>query len=137
VTLGAWVDGDIERTRLERESAIDLANRYGNVERIMMGNEALFRDDVSIETLIAEMNETRARVGVPVGTAEPWHVWLANPELAENSDFLGVHILPYWEGIDADGALAFVDARLSDLRAAFPGKPIVLAEIGWPSDGAR
>jgi exo-beta-1,3-glucanase (GH17 family)/cellulose synthase/poly-beta-1,6-N-acetylglucosamine synthase-like glycosyltransferase len=137
VTLGAWVDGDLERTRLERESVIDLANRFDNVERIMMGNEALFRDDVSIETLIAEMNEARARVGVPVGTAEPWHVWLANPELAENSDFLGVHILPYWEGIDADGALAFVDARLSDLRAAFPGKPIVLAEIGWPSDGAR
>ncbi len=137
VTLGAWIDGDEERTRLERESAINLAIRYDNVERIIMGNEALFRDDVSIDTLITAMNETRARVAVPVGTAEPWHVWLANPELAENSDFLGVHILPYWEGIDADEALAFVDARLNDLRAAFPGKPIVLAEMGWPSDGAR
>ena len=122
---------------MERESAIDLANRYDNVERIIVGNEALFREDVSIDTLIAAMNETRARVAVPVGTAEPWHVWLAHPELSENSDFLGVHVLPYWEGIEANGALDFIDARLADLRAAFPGKPIVLAEMGWPSDGAR
>ena len=58
VTLGAWIDGDEERTKLERESAIDLANRYDNVERIIMGNEALFREDVSIDTLIAAMNES-------------------------------------------------------------------------------
>ncbi len=137
VTLGAWIDADEARTRLERERSIELANRYDNVERIIVGNEALYREDVSIDVLIAAMNETRAQVSIPVGTAEPWHVWLAHPELAEHSDFLGVHILPYWEGIDADNALRFIDARLSDLRTAFPGKPIVLAEIGWPSDGAR
>ena len=137
VTLGVWIDSDEGRTKIERENVIGLANRYENVERIILGNEAIYREDASIEFLIAAMNETRAAVSVPVGTAEPWHVWLAHPELAEHSDFLGVHILPYWEGIKAENALAFVDARLSDLRAAFPGKLIVLAEMGWPSDGAR
>ena len=137
VTLGAWVDADQIRTKLERENAVALANTHDNVERIILGNEAIYRGDASVESLIAAMIETRAHVEIPVGCAEPWHVWLAHPELAENADFLGVHIIPYWEGIAADDALDFVDARLRDLRVAFPDKPIVLAEMGWPSDGPR
>jgi exo-beta-1,3-glucanase (GH17 family)/glycosyltransferase involved in cell wall biosynthesis len=137
VTLGVWMDAYETRNARERENAIALANAHGNVTRILVGNEAIYREDASVDAVIAAMDEIRGSVSIPVGTAEPWHVWLAHPELAEHADFLGVHILPYWEGIAAEDALSFVAARLEDLRTAFPGKPIVLAEMGWPSDGAR
>jgi exo-beta-1,3-glucanase (GH17 family) len=50
-------------------------------------------------------------------------------------DFIATHILPYWEGIPADKALDYVFARYQQLRTAFPDQPIVITEVGWPSDG--
>jgi cellulose synthase/poly-beta-1,6-N-acetylglucosamine synthase-like glycosyltransferase len=70
-----------------------------------------------------------------VSTAEPWHVWLAHPDLAQHVDFLAVHLLPYWEGASVDVAVDYSLALFKRLQKAFPGKPIVVAEIGWPSRG--
>ena len=44
-------------------------------------------------------------------------------------------MLPYWEGIDADIAVDYIVNRIADLKAVFPDKPIVIAEVGWPSNG--
>ena len=44
-------------------------------------------------------------------------------------------MLPYWEGIPAAGAVDQAVRVYSDLRSAFPGKRIVIAEFGWPSAG--
>ena len=38
----------------------------------------------------------------PVSTAEPWHVWLAHPELAQAVDYITIHLLPYWEGLPVE-----------------------------------
>jgi len=137
VTVGAWLDGDTPRSKEEIAGVIALANRANNIDRIIVGNESIHRADMTVPDLIAAMERVRAQVSVPVGTAEPWYVWLEHPELSGASDFIGVHILPYWEGVPAKEAVAYVDRRLKELRFRFPGKPIVLAEVGWPSDGPR
>ena len=72
---------------------------------------------------------------MPVSTAEPWHVWLQNPELAEHVDYIAVHLLPYWEGIPVEQAVGYVEKRYDELKAKFPDKPIVIGEVGWPSNG--
>jgi cellulose synthase/poly-beta-1,6-N-acetylglucosamine synthase-like glycosyltransferase len=72
---------------------------------------------------------------VPVSTAEPWHVWLAHPELAQAVDYITIHLLPYWEGLPIDDALRFIMQKLDAVQAAYPGKPIVIGEVGWPSNG--
>jgi cellulose synthase/poly-beta-1,6-N-acetylglucosamine synthase-like glycosyltransferase len=59
----------------------------------------------------------------------------AIPELAEHVDYLAVHMLPYWEGIPADASIGYIDSKVAELEQAFPGKKIVLAEVGWPSNG--
>ncbi len=137
VTLGAWVDADRARSEAEIASVIEIANRAHNIDRIIVGNETIHRADFPISQLIADIERVRENVSVPVGTAEPWYVWLEHPELSSSVDFMGVHILPYWEGVPAEDAIAYIDRRLKELRFRFPGKPIVLAEVGWPSDGAR
>lgn len=135
VTAGAWLDDDRERNRRELDGLIALANRHRNVERLLVGNEALLRGDMSAEALIRAVRLVRARTAQPVSTAEPWHVWLANPRLVEAVDYIGVQLLPYWEGVPARDATAYLLRRLDQLAAAYPDKPIVLTEIGWPGAG--
>lgn len=47
VTLGVWISPDLERNEREIETAIQLANTSRSVVRVMVGNEALFREEVT------------------------------------------------------------------------------------------
>ena len=134
VTVGAWIDAQSKSNEDEIIRAVKLA-QYTNVENIIIGNEVLLRDEIPIERLITYLNFTRDRVSQPVSTAEIWSNWMKYPQLAENVDFIAVHILPYWEGIDIADAVGFVADRVAQLQQRFPDKPIVIAEVGWPSEG--
>lgn len=136
VALGAWVDGDRESSRSEVDQLIKVADRNRrNVVRVVVGNEALLRNDLPVSELIAYLDKVRAKLHIPVSTAEPWHIWLKYPKLVEHVDYIAVHMLPYWENIPLDMAVDYVVKRIDELKAAYPGKPIVISEVGWPSNG--
>jgi exo-beta-1,3-glucanase (GH17 family)/cellulose synthase/poly-beta-1,6-N-acetylglucosamine synthase-like glycosyltransferase len=136
VALGAWIDARLDNNESEVQRLIDVAAANPrNVVRAIVGNEVLLRGDVDEERLAGYLDRVRAELGVPVSTAEPWHVWFKHPQLADHVDYLAVHMLPYWEGVDLDVAVEYVVQHLRELRQAFPGKPIVIAEVGWPSNG--
>ena len=135
VTLGAWVGKDEARNRAEIDGAIHLAQRNRNVKAIVVGNETILRQERTVEELIAHLRETKKRVKVPVTTGETWDIWIKHPELVKEVDFIAAHILPYWEEKPADIALRYAFDRYEDLRQAYPGKRIVIAEFGWPSRG--
>ena len=109
----------------------------GSVTRILVGNESLLRGDLSVPELVGYLREVRQRTGKPVSTAEPWSVWLSNPGLAQHVDFIAIHVLPYWEETTTDAALAYAIDKIEGVRKRFPGKPVVVAEVGWPSDGRQ
>ena len=135
VTLGAWVGKDEARNRLETDAVVKLAAQYRNVRSIVIGNETILRRERTVDELIGHLRDVRKRVHVPVSTGETWDIWLAHPELVKEVDFLAVHILPYWEAKSAAIALRYAFDRYEDLRRAYPGKRIVIAEFGWPSRG--
>lgn len=135
VALGAWLDTDRDRNEREVERAIQLANRHPNVVRLVVGNEAILRGDLEIVDLAAHLEHVRSATRQPVSTAEPWHVWIDHPELAEHVDYIAVHMLPYWEGVEVEAAVGYVVEKMQRLERQFPGKPIVIGEVGWPSDG--
>jgi Exo-beta-1,3-glucanase len=135
VTLGAWIDSDRERNAREVSEAIRLANKHRNVTRVIVGNEVVLRADLPAEELYSHLDRVRLATRQPVSTAEPWHVWIEHPELVNHVDFIAVHMLPYWEGVDAEAAVGYVVDKLHVLEQRFPGKPIVIGEVGWPSDG--
>ena len=99
VTLGAWLDRKTDADEAEVQRLIDTANANPDVNRVLVGNEVLLRDDLTTGQLIAYINQVKAGVHVPVSTAEPWHVWLKHPELAAAVDYITIHLLPYWEGV--------------------------------------
>jgi exo-beta-1,3-glucanase (GH17 family)/cellulose synthase/poly-beta-1,6-N-acetylglucosamine synthase-like glycosyltransferase len=135
VAVGAWIGDHRDHNEKELEAAVELARTHMNVVRVIIGNEVVLRGDLPIKELEAYLDRARDAIGQPVSTAEPWHVWLAHPELAEHVDFIGVHLLPYWEGVPVDTAIDYSFAQFRRLQRTFPGKPIVIAEIGWPSHG--
>src|SRR3954453_8043797 len=81
------------------------------------------------------IKKVKGSVRVPVTTGEIWNIWLDNPDLASNVDFIAAHVLPYWENFRSDQAVDQAVDRYNLLRNLFPGKRIVIAEFGWPSQG--
>lgn len=136
VALGAWISPDLVANATEVERLLDVSKGNSrNVIRLIVGNEVLLREDLGVKQLTAYLDKVRAATNIPVSTAEPWHVWLKNPELANHVDYLAVHLLPFWEGIALDDAVNFSINTYRQLQQAFPGKPIVVTEVGWPSNG--
>jgi len=137
VTAGVWLDGRAMEDRREIE-AVKQAVRYNrNIERVVVGNETLLHGSLGVDQLVAHLRELRRELRVPVSTAEPWHIWLRYPELARNVDYIAVHLLPYWEGVPSEAAVDYAFQRYEQIKARFPGKHVVIGEIGWPSRGDR
>ncbi|MCG7917370.1 MAG: glycosyltransferase [Candidatus Thiodiazotropha taylori] len=136
VALGAWIDGDQATNSEEIETLISLSRQHHkNIVRVMVGNEALYRGDITLQQAIDNLSLVKQRVWAPVSLAEPWHIWLEYPQLAEHVDYIAAHILPYWEGQSVDAAVDFTVRTFEKLQQTFPDKPIVIAEVGWPSNG--
>ena len=141
VTLGAWLSGKPGADAEELRHLVALARAAPEVDggpvvdRVLVGNEAVLRGDLTPARLAAHLREVKRRVRVPVSTAEPWHVWLDHPELAQAADYITVHLLPYWEKLPVEDALRFVLEKYDAVAAAYPGKPVVIGEVGWPSAG--
>ena len=143
---GAWLN-DNDKENLEQINLlIDHANKYKDtVERVIVGNEVLLRKELTPQQLRGYIRQVKQRVSQPVTYADVWEFWLRNPSLADDVDFITIHILPYWEdepiGMDRrepDGKLS-IEKHIVDIynkvQARFPGKTIVIGETGWPSDG--
>jgi exo-beta-1,3-glucanase (GH17 family)/glycosyltransferase involved in cell wall biosynthesis len=135
VTLGIWIDKNEARNEREIQAAIALARRYSNVNAIVVGNETTLRAEKSVDDLVRLMQRVKRQSPVPVTTGEIWTVWIEHPELASAVDFIAAHILPYWDGFSATQAVDKTIEFYDKLRAAHPGKRIVIAEFGWPSAG--
>lgn len=137
VMAGAWLDARTDNNERELAALVASAARHANITRAVVGNEAILRSDLTPAQLIAFLDRARRQLDIPVSTAEPWHVWLKHPELARHVDFITIHLLPYWEGVHRRAALRNVLQRYDEVVARFPGKPVVIGEVGWPSHGDR
>src|SRR5882724_1017407 len=72
VTVGAWIDRNVDRNEREVLSAIDLARRNSNVNGIVVGNETVYRGEQKVDDLIKLIQRVKGAVNVPVTTGEIW-----------------------------------------------------------------
>jgi len=138
VMQGLWLSNNRDKNRYQIETAIGLANKYpGNIRSIVVGNEVLLRGDMTATDLANTIRAVKTRVSVPVTYADVWEFWLRNSDVVNAVDFITIHILPYWEDfpISADAAAAHVESIRKQVVNAFPGKEVLLGEVGWPSAG--
>jgi exo-beta-1,3-glucanase (GH17 family) len=138
VLQGVWLNRNRAENRREIEAALRLVRRYpGTIKALIVGNEALLRGELSPAAIKSYLSETKRRSGRPVTYADVWEFWLRAPELASATDFVTIHILPYWEDdpVRETEAIAHVRSVREKVAAAFPGKEILVGEVGWPSRG--
>jgi cellulose synthase/poly-beta-1,6-N-acetylglucosamine synthase-like glycosyltransferase/exo-beta-1,3-glucanase (GH17 family) len=135
VTLGIWIDKDAARNEREIETALDLARHNSNVTRLVVGNETIFRHEHTAAEIAEFVRRVKRDSPVPVATADNWQTFVDHPELVEAVDQVFAHIIPYWEGFRRKTAVKQSLAIYDRLRAAYPGKKIVIGEFGWPSAG--
>jgi cellulose synthase/poly-beta-1,6-N-acetylglucosamine synthase-like glycosyltransferase/exo-beta-1,3-glucanase (GH17 family) len=144
VMAGANIDTRLDNNEREIDALIPLARAYPKtIDRVIVGNEVLFRGDLSVERMIGYLDRVRAALPQPVSIAEPDYIWLKHPELADHVDFITIHLFPFWNGdpVSSDPrksvALAAAQGAYQAIRQRFPNKHIVVGEIGWPSNGDR
>jgi exo-beta-1,3-glucanase (GH17 family) len=91
VWAGAWL-GLNEKENLEQINLlIDQANFNANtVERVIVGNEVLLRQDMTVAQLRSYIRQVKQRVRQPVTYADVWEFWLRNPSLADEVDFITI-----------------------------------------------
>ena len=66
--VGAWLGDDDKKNKQEIKALIELANE-GNVDIAAVGNEVLYRNDLSLDELIDYMKEVRSAIPahIPIG----------------------------------------------------------------------
>jgi exo-beta-1,3-glucanase (GH17 family) len=142
---GAWLDTNREGNAREIAAVIEQARKYPEtIERVIVGSEVLLRGELSAEELIENIRKVKAAVAQPVTYADAWAFWLRNRDVFAAVDEVVVHFFPYWEEVplapdqrDVKGAIieTFLLTTLRQARWRAAGKPVLVGETGWPTDG--
>jgi len=134
--VGAWLSDDDENNEEEINALIALANE-GCVDIAAVGNEVLYRNDLSLEALLDFMKRVRAAIPehIPVGYVDAYYEFSVHPELVEHSDVILSNCYPFWEGCPEAYALNHMQQMYGQAMDAAKGKKVIITETGWPSKG--
>lgn len=135
--VGAWLSDDKDDNEQEIEGLIQLA-KDGYVDVAAVGNEVLYRNDLTLEELVGYINrvkEALAGTNIPVGYVDAYYEFSRHPILVESTDVILANLYPYWEGCPLEYALEHMQAMYGQVVDAAQGKPIIITETGWPSQG--
>lgn len=135
--VGAWLSDDKADNEAEIESLIQLA-KQGYVDVAAVGNEVLYRNDLSLEELISyiqHVKEALSGLNIPVGYVDAYYEFSRHPIIVEHTDVILANLYPFWEGCPIEYALGHMQAMYGQVADAAQGKPILITETGWPSQG--
>ena len=135
--IGIWLSAD----RTENERQINcLIERYreGDVDLAIVGSEVLLRGDLNESELINYINQVKAAVpGIPVAYADVYRIFLSHPQLIDGVDVLMINYYPFWDGVDINEAIYSLNLHHKEVVSVAKGKPVIISETGWPSEGER
>ncbi|MGB3006596.1 MAG: glycosyl hydrolase family 17 protein [Chitinophagaceae bacterium] len=133
--VGAWLGNDPEINRRELEGLIKLANE-GLVDIAAVGNEVMYRKDLSEEELLDFIKEVKNRIPhVPVGYVDAYYEFSHRPKITEICDVILCNCYPFWEGCPFEHSLAHMQQMYQQAKQAANGKQVIITETGWPSEG--
>ncbi|RME99802.1 MAG: glycosyl hydrolase [Bacteroidetes bacterium] len=133
--VGAWLGTDEDLNRQEIEALIHLV-RAGYVDIAAVGNEVLYRNDLPKARLLEYIQEVKAAVsGIPVGYVDAYYEFRDHPDITASCDVILANCYPFWEGCSLEYSLVYMQQMYQQAVQAAKGKPVIISETGWPSQG--
>ena len=134
--VGAWIGPDRERNEREIAALLALAAQ-GVVDIAAVGNEVLLRNDLPQEELLGYIRRVKAALPahVAVGCVDAYTQFLDRPALVAACDVLLPNCYPFWEGAAIGQASPWLRHMHALVQAVAAGKPVIIAETGWPGQG--
>ena len=133
--VGAWLGKDRELNEQEIEGLIQMA-KDGLVDIAAVGNEVLYRNDLPKEELLGHIHRVKAAIpNVPVGYVDAYYEFSVHPDISAACDVILANCYPYWEGCSLEYSLVYMQQMYHQAVAAGQGKPVIITETGWPSQG--
>ncbi|QDS69647.1 hypothetical protein FKW77_009188 [Venturia effusa] len=146
VWLGVWL-GDNSTTNTRQVAQmwkILEKNKDKYLKGVAVGNEVLFRKDLTSTQLATYLSQTKTNLtamglNLPVATSDLGDNWTA--DLATNVDVVMSNIHPFFGGVVIDQAAGwtwnFWKSHDVAITAGMDGKSHIISEIGWPSEGGN
>lgn len=135
VMVGAWLSDDKEMNEKEIANLIKVA-KAGNADLVAVGNEVLYRKELTEEELIGYLNRVKeALPGIEVGYVDAYYEFRDRPTLTEACDVIYANCYPFWEGCPLEYSLVYMKEMYNIARQAGQGKRVVISETGWPNLG--
>ncbi|MFD2533432.1 glycoside hydrolase family 17 protein [Gracilimonas halophila] len=133
--VGAWLGSDKDKNDEEIESLIRLA-KDGYVDIAAVGNEVLYRDDLTEEELLEYIGNVKAELtDIPVGYVDAYYEFVQRPALVDVCNLILCNCYPYWEGTSFEDSFQHMRQMYYQAKEAGKGKKVIITETGWPSKG--
>lgn len=133
--VGAWLGNDDNINKLEIEGLIKLA-KAGHVDIAAVGNEVMYRGDLTEEELLGFMNQVKQAIpDIPMGYVDAYYEFAERPKITEACDVILANCYPYWEGCSLEYSLLYMKDMFNQAVKAGNGKKVIITETGWPSEG--
>ncbi|MEX0289734.1 MAG: glycosyl hydrolase family 17 protein [Flavobacteriaceae bacterium] len=134
--VGAWLGDNGATNEKEVEGLIELA-KDGHVDIAAVGNEVMYRGDLSEEDLLRFIHLTKdALPDTLVGYVDAYYEFTERPNITEACDVILANCYPFWEGCDQDYSLLYMKDMYHRAVKAAKGKKVIISETGWPSEGS-
>jgi exo-beta-1,3-glucanase (GH17 family) len=135
--VGAWLGDDPKINEDEINGLINLTNQ-GCVDIAAVGNEVMYREDLSEEELIDYINRVKLAIpNTPVGYVDAYYEFTDRPKITEVCDVILANCYPFWEGCSLEYSLVYMKQMYFQAMSAASGKKVIITETGWPSQGAN
>lgn len=133
--VGAWLGDDMEKNEEEIEGLLKLAEE-GLVDIAAVGNEVMYRKEMSEEELIAYIHRVKQAIpNIPVGYVDAYYEFSHRPNITEACDVILTNCYPFWEGCHIDYSFMYMKQMYYQALDAAKGKRVIITETGWPSEG--
>ncbi|MEQ9264757.1 MAG: glycosyl hydrolase family 17 protein [Balneolaceae bacterium] len=133
--VGAWLGTDEEKNEKEIQSLIKVA-REGYVDIAAVGNEVMYREDLSEEELIGFIERVKDEIPeIPVGYVDAYYEFENRPRIVDACDVILTNCYPYWEGCHIDYSFVYMKDMFHRAVRAGKGKRVIISEAGWPNKG--
>lgn len=133
--VGAWLGKDEDLNEQEIAGLIQLS-KEGFVDIAAVGNEVLYREDLSEEELLKYIHRVKTAIPeVPTGYVDAYYEFTACPKITEACDVILSNCYPFWEGCHIDYSLVYMKQMYQQALQAANGKKVIITETGWPSQG--